>query len=262
MKYCLIFILFITTNCLAQRWDVEIIGGTSGYNGDLTEHIISYRTMGPSAGINLKYNFNNELIVLRGGIAWGKISGNDKYNDQSDLKSRNLNFQTNLFEASLCAEVNIFEPEFFSAYPYVFAGLGVFHFNPYTYDDDRVKYYLQTLGTEGQGLSSHSERKPYSLTQFCLPFGGGMKIDLSEKCDLIYEMGGRLLFTDYLDDVSTTYVNTQALLAASRPKAAELAYRQTQAPFPSEGDIRGNPKVKDWYFFNGFKLLFRLGKSH
>lgn len=89
-----------------------------------------------------------------------------------------------------------------------------------------------------------------------------MKINLSERCELIYEMAGRLLFTDYLDDVSKTYVNTQMLLAASRPKAAELAYRQMQAPFPNEGDIRGNPKVKDWYFINGFKLLFRLGKSH
>lgn len=262
MKYCLILLLLIKTPCFAQSWDVEIMAGAAGYTGDLTENTITYRTLGPSAGINLKYNFNNDVIVLRGGITWGRVSGNDKYNNQADLKSRNLSFQTNIFEGSLCAEVNIFEPEFFSAYPYVFAGVGVFRFNPYTYDNNHVKQHLQPLGTEGQGLSSHPERKPYSLTQFCLPFGGGMKINLSKTCDLIYEISGRFLFTDYLDDVSTTYVNTQALLAASRPKAAELAYRQTQAPFPNEGDIRGNPKVKDWYFINGFKLLFRLGKSN
>ena len=61
-----------------------------------------------------------------------------------------------------------------------------------------------------------------------------------------------------LDDVSTTYINTQTLMSNSRPKTAELAYRQKDAPYPGEGDIRGNPKVNDWYFITGFKLLIRL----
>jgi hypothetical protein len=50
-------------------------------------------------------------------------------------------------------------------------------------------------------------------------------------------------------------------MSRSRQKAAELAYRQTNAPFPSEGDIRGNPKVKDWYWISALKLLIRLGKK-
>lgn len=79
--------------------------------------------------------------------------------------------------------------------------------------------------------------------------------------DLTYEFGARVLFTDYLDDVSKTYVNTLAFLAGSRPKAAELAYRHTLAPSPNEGDIRGNPKENDWYFISGLKLLLRLGKT-
>jgi hypothetical protein len=164
-------------------------------------------------------------------------------------------------EANLCLEINLFEPDFFIVYPYAFLGVGVFHFNPYTYDKTGKRTYLQPLGTEGQGLAAYPDRKPYSLTQLCLPVGGGIKINLNKKYDLIYELGGRVLFTDYLDDVSTTYVNMQALMINSRPKAAELAYRQTTAPFPNEGDIRGNPKVKDWYFVTGLKLLVRLGRE-
>jgi hypothetical protein len=260
MKRYLVLLLCISNSCIAQRWEAEIMAGIAGYNGDLTEHIFSPKSIGPSAGFNLKYNYN-DVFIFRGGITWGQVSANDKNNHQDDLKSRNLNFHTNIFEGNLCLEVNLFEPDFFSAYPYVFVGVGVFHFNPYTNDNNGKRTFLQPLGTEGQGLSTYPDRKPYSLTQFCLPFGGGMKINLNKKYDLVYELAGRALFTDYLDDVSKTYVNTQTLMTNSRPKTAELAYRQTTAPYPSEGDIRGNPKVKDWYFITCLKLLIRLGKE-
>ena len=260
MKYSFIFLFIITQSCFAQGWEADITMGVSGYNGDLTEHIFSPKSMEPSAGFNLRYNFD-DIIIVRGGFSWGKVSADDKNNHQQDLKARNLNFRTNILEGNLCAELNLFEPEYYNAYPYVFIGIGMFHFNPYTYDRDGNKTYLQPLGTEGQGLAGYPGRKPYSLTQFCLPFGGGMKINISKRCDLVYEIGGRFLFTDYLDDVSTTYVNTQTLMANSKAKTAELAYRQTINRSPAEGDIRGNPKVKDWYFISGFKLLLRLGKE-
>jgi hypothetical protein len=156
--------------------------------------------------------------------------------------------------------VNLLEPDFFSVYPYVFMGIGLFHFNPYTHDNTGKRTFLQPLGTEGQGLAAYPNRKPYSLTQICLPFGGGVKINLDKSFDLEYELAGRSLFTDYLDDVSTTYVDKGALMSSSRLKTVELASRQSKPPYPVEGDIRGNPKVKDWYFITSLKLLMRLGK--
>jgi hypothetical protein len=30
------------------------------------------------------------------------------------------------------------------------------------------------------------------------------------------------------------------------------------APVPSVGDNRGNPKIKDWYYFTGLHFIFRL----
>lgn len=260
MKRCLALLLLISNLCFAQKWDAEIMLGLSGYNGDLTDRVFSHRTLGSAASFNLKYNLDH-IISLRGGITFASISGNDKYNKQADLKSRNLNFRTNILEANLCIEFDLLEPEYFIAYPYLFAGIGVFHFNPYTYNKTSHRIYLQPLGTEGQGLAAYPDRRPYSLIQFCVPFGGGIKMNLSRKFDLIYELGGRLLFTDYLDDVSKTYVNPQTLMANSRPEAAELACRHMINPVPSDGDIRGNPKVKDWYYITGFKLLMRLGRE-
>jgi hypothetical protein len=260
MKHWLALLLFISNSCLAQKWDAEIILGVSGYNGDLTDKVFSSHTLAPAVGFNLKYNLNY-FVSLRGGIISGGISGNDKYNNRQDLKERNLNFRTNIVEGNLCVEINLLEPEYFCVYPYLFAGVGIFHFNPYTYDKYAHRVYLQPLGTEGQGLANYPDRKPYSLTQFCIPFGGGIKINLTKKFDLMYELSGRYLFTDYLDDVSKTYVNPQMLMTNSRPESAELACRQTGNNVPRDGDIRGNPKIKDWYYITGFKLLMHLGKE-
>ena len=259
MKRCLALLLFISNMSLAQKWDAEVMFGIAGYNGDLTERIFSPSTLGTAAAFNIKYNLNY-FVSLRGGITVASISGDDKYNKKTDLKNRNLNFWSNILEANLCVEVNLLEPDYFVVYPYLFGGVGVFHFDPYTYDRNSNRVYLQPLGTEGQGLSFYPDRKPYSRTQLCLPFGGGIKMNVTKKFDLIYELAGRYLFTDYLDDVSKTYVNPQTLMANSRPEAAELACRHIVNQMPADGDARGNPKVKDWYYITGLKLLMHLGR--
>jgi hypothetical protein len=82
--------------------------------------------------------------------------------------------------------------------------------------------------------------------------------------DIVYELSGRLLFTDYLDDVSTAYVNSQTLQMHKGEKAVELAVRQQPTsgvrPF-REGDVRGNPEINDWYFFSGIKFLYHFGNE-
>lgn len=263
MKFFIIPLIFFTNFCTAQGWEAEVMVGASGYNGDLTQKVITLQTIRPAANVNIKYNLDN-TIILRAGIAWLNVAGDDKYNKQADLKRRNLNFKSSIWEATLCAEVNLIEPELFYSYPYLFGGVGLIHFNPYTYDKDNKKTYLQPLGTEGQGIPGYPNRKPYSLTQLCLPVGGGWKFNVNKKYDIIYEFGYRFLFTDYLDDVSTTYVSSQILLQNRGPKTVELAYRSAPIPdsnLPNNGDTRGNPKVKDGYFFTGIKLLVHLGKD-
>jgi hypothetical protein len=102
--------------------------------------------------------------------------------------------------------------------PYVFVGVAVYHFNPYAYDTTGKKVYLQPLSTEGEGLPQYPGRKEYALTQLAIPFGGGIKFRITDRVVLAYEIGMRKLFTDYLDDVSNTYVSETVLLAAKGPK--------------------------------------------
>ena len=262
MKFYIVVLFFISNYCHAQAWQAEIMAGVSGYRGDLIQHAITLKSMGPAVNINLKYELDN-LIILRGGIGLGKLSADDKNNKDKSLKVRNLNFKSDIIEGSLCMEFNLFDQGFNFHYPYVFTGIGMFHFNPYTYDKENNKTYLQPLGTEGQGLPEYPDRKIYKLTQFCLPVGGGWKMQLNQKWDIVYEMGYRFLTTDYLDDVSTTYADPQKLLLNRGPKAVELAYRRELVPLPPNKEVkRGNSKVKDGYFFSGIKLLIHLGREY
>jgi hypothetical protein len=256
MKKFLFIFLLISNTCLGQEWVAEVMLGVSGYNGDLTQQRVAFNTMRPAANINIKYNTGN-FINFRAGIGFGTVAGNDKYNTQADLKARNLNFKTNILEANIGFEIPLADPEGFYSYPYFFGCVGVFHFNPYTYDKNNVKTFLQPLSTEGEGLPQYSSRKKYSLTQVCFPVGLGWKVALNEKWEICYEFGYRFLFTDYLDDVSKSYVNLDVLNQAKGPEAVELSYRKS-VPFVEEGLPRGNPKRNDSYFFTGIKLGLKL----
>lgn len=261
MKFLTVIFIFIVNTCVAQQWQADVMVGASGYSGDLSNSGFDFKTMGPAVNINLKYLMANNFIVLRGGISYGKIQGNDANSKNDDLRRRNLNFKSDILEATLCAEINLLDPEEYDGYPYLFAGFGVFHFNPYTYDHNNNKTYLQPLGTEGQGLAQYPNRALYSLTKMVLPFGLGWKYKINDRYDLVYELGFRYTGTDYLDDVSSTYANSQTLLTYRGSIAAELAYRYKNTTPTKGGGIRGNSEAKDWYYMTGLKIVIKLGEQ-
>jgi hypothetical protein len=159
-------------------------------------------------------------------------------------------------------EINLLTPDLFSSYPYVFGGFGLFHFNPYANDKNGSKVLLKPLSTEGEGFPEYPDKKNYTLWQPCLPFGGGVKKSLNDKYEIAFEFGFRKLFTDYLDDVSTTYVDQETLFFHKGEKAVEMASRNNSFTPHLAGEIRGNPNKKDWYYFAGLKLLMKLGNGN
>jgi hypothetical protein len=257
MRVTLILILIVNNICKGQEWQAELMGGVSGYNGDLTQRRVALKELRPALNFNIKYN-SGDYVNVRIGIGYTQLAGNDKDNTRMDLKNRNLSFKSNIFEANVIGEVNLFDPEEYTSYPYILGGVGLFHFNPFTYDKDNRKTYLQPLSTEGEGLKEYPGRKKYSLVQFCLPVGAGWKWNINEQWNISYEFGIRILFTDYLDDVSRTYADLEVLVAEKGPKSAELAYRGAP-PFVYVGEMRGNRSVNDVYFFNGVKISRSLG---
>jgi hypothetical protein len=265
MKYQLLlcFMILSIPAAKAQRVQVELLGGVSNYQGDLLPIVFTFRQAQPAFNANVKYQLTNHFYI-RGGIAAGAVRGDDKKN-RDYLQLRNLNFQSRISEINAGIEYDLISLEKFPVTPYFFTGIGLFHFNPYTYDQSGQKFYLQPLRTEGQGLPEYPDRKPYSLTQLCWPLVAGMKYEPCINFQISIEFGFRKLFTDYLDDVSNTYVDEAVLLAERGAKSAELAYRGDELPggdpnYP-KGMVRGNKSEMDWYYFTGLKLTFRLGNG-
>lgn len=192
----------------------------------------------------------------------GKISASDKlaYSNQS----RNLSFYSNISEFSLGAEYLLFDLYDYKVSPYIFAGVGRFRFNPFTKTKDGQPVNLYERSTEGEGF--YKDRKAYKLTQTCFPIGVGTQWALSNKVRISLSIGARKTTTDYLDDVSTTYVDPTFLASHRGSTSVSLAYRGGELSgnntYPGDGVQRGNPNNKDWYVFSGVTGRVRLtGKA-
>lgn len=263
MKFLFSFIACTLLTCIvnAQGFNLDLFLGTSNYQGDLQDKRFTFNQSHLAGGAGLSYDLT-ERFSIRGGIMFGKVSGDDK---KGRNKARNLNFSSGLTEVHLGGQYYITPLGQHSLTPYIFAGLALYHFNPYTLDTTGTKYYLKPLSTEGEGVVAGKDY--YNLTQMAIPFGGGVKLSLSDKINVGLEIGFRKLFTDYLDDVSDVYVDRDLLLANRGAKAVELAYRGDEIKdgtftYPEGGSQRGSPKVKDWYYFTGLTLSYKLGGGH
>lgn len=243
--------------------EVGIFGGISTYNGDLTPNSFSFQQSHPAFGIFIRKAVYKGFS-LRLGATFGKLSGADSLSSDSSVRTRNLDFQSNVTDVHLMVEYNFLDYSKTGFTPYVFVGISVFHFDPYTKDTSGLRVYLSPLSTEGEGLQTYPDRKPYNLTQISIPFGVGVKYALSPVVNLGFEFRINKTFTDYLDDVSTTYVDENNLLAERGPTAVEYAYRTNELPghksaaYPADGTMRGSAAHKDWYYFTGLTLSFNL----
>ncbi len=249
----------------SQRVHADFFGGIVTYQGELQGKRFSINQSHPAVGIGASYYISDKFI-LRSGFTYGVVEGNDKNNSAAkSVELRNLNFKSAVSELHLGIEYNLFKLEGKSLTPYLFAGVASFHFNPYTKDVSGTKVFLKPLSTEGQGLDAYPDRKNYTLTQFAIPFGGGIKFKVSDGLQVGLEVGLRKLFTDYLDDVSDTYVDATLLQTSRGTQAIELSYRGDEinpnTTYPVAGSQRGTPKTKDWYYFSGLRISKRLNSN-
>lgn len=259
---CFMFVLGLSA--VAQDEDrspfVGFFGGLSSYQGDLQPNSFSFTQAGKWGSIWVRKPITGH-ISIKGGIGIGQIKAADAQNREY-LQIRNLSFFSLVKEAFLEMELDVMSLDYNRFSPFASGGISVFHFNPYTLDGNGNKTYLKPLSTEGQGLSEYPDRKPYKLYQPSLTFGGGLRYAISKNFLVRVQANMRKTFTDYIDDVSSSYVDQNVLLAARGPEAVELAYRGDELPtgsdYPKEGDQRGTPTEMDWYYFAGLSVEIKL----
>ncbi len=220
----------------------------------------------------------NEWLGFRIAANIGVLEGDDKLapnkgGDEVTRLQRNLNFKSNLAEAYIATE--FYPTVFIEKYdglqgklrPYGIIGVGVYHFNPKTKDNNGNWVALQPLHTEGEGFAEYPDRKVYKLTQLEIPMGFGFKYYLKENMFIGLEVLHRKLFTDYVDDVSTNYIDPALFDKYLTPQNAALAkqlnYRGTYSwantrPGAVVGEQRGDPKQNDAFFSTIIRLGWRL----
>jgi opacity protein-like surface antigen len=264
MRILLFLALTLAVNSLnAQDIHLDLYGGVANYQGDLSAKRVDFSKSKPAIGLGLSYDITHKLIA-RAAATYMKVAGADATNlTNKDIFNRNLSFESSIWEAQLGLEYNFFDIEEKRFTPYAFAGIAAFHFSPYAIDNDGTKVFLRSLGTEGQGLPQYPEKTAYRNNQLAIPFGGGVKLALSDRLQVAVELGLRKLFTDYLDDVSGTYADSATLAGARGPIATRFAFRAAEInnafTYPAGGSQRGNAENKDWYFTTGIKLSYSLG---
>ena len=269
--------------------EVGITLGASNYMGDLTPFVALNETH-PMGGIICRFNYS-DFLTLRGNAVFGQISGNDQnYSNIESYHKRNLSFKSNIVEFSGTLEWNILgfgeTQRTNPGSPFLFVGIGVFKFNPMAqfhynsqihtiadygmdlsgYNDKWIE--LQPLSTEGQETTKYNSRKRYSLTQISIPVGVGYKKQFSETWAWGIEFGLRKTFTDYLDDVSLTYVDPQITTGANTGLSSALAdrsreidpnYSNDYGTNETPGAARGDASLsKDWYMFFNFTLTKKI----
>jgi Outer membrane protein beta-barrel domain len=223
----------------------------------------------------------NEWLGFRLNGNFGQLEGDDAIiNNKGGLeemrKIRNSNFRSKVAEAFLAAEIYptvFFEYEpsdlFHKLRPYGLIGVGVFHFDPEGTDPLNGNWVkLKPLRTEGQGMAEYPDRPEYKLTQLNIPMGLGLKYFLSDKTALSLEVIHRKTFTDYIDDVSTKYIDPALFYNYMPLQQAQLAQRMANktdnglgSTVFRAGNKRGTATNNDSYYSFGFKLSIRLGNN-
>jgi hypothetical protein len=255
--------IFISASLYSQGFSLQIGAGSMNYGGDLQNSKFTFNqghaAITGAVGVKLNSHFTTFFSVTA-----GRVSASDA-NSTSKHQHRNLSFNSDVGEAALTLQYDLIDITGMQNFtPYGFIGVGGFGFKPYAYDTGGNKTYLQPLGTEGQGLPG-SDKKLYGLTQFEIPFGIGAKYALTDHIFLGLELGFRKLFTDYLDDVSSSqYADTALLRAARGPLAAKMSFRADEIPGSNYSitSQRGNPNGKDTYYTVLIKLTFSFDKSY
>lgn len=250
---------------IVQEGEFGIGLGAAHYFGDLNTRAHLNRPK-VAASIFFRKNLGN-YIAARLTAAFAQLGYSDQYNTHNQyMYSRNLSFNSKVWELDLQGDFNFFrfmpgEREY-SFTPYITLGVGLFNYDPYAYLQGE-KFFLRPLGTEGQGSPLYPDRKQYSSMGISIPFGGGVKYSFNERVNIGFEILHRFTNTDYLDDVSKTYVDPAVFPPnpdGSTSAALLLSDRSYEIgePIGIPNRQRGNSKQKDQFVTAMVHITFNI----
>ena len=272
----LIFLPFIQKS--QYRWDfggglgvsnyLGDIGGNQNTRRDFVSDIKMAKTKFNLSGFARMNFYGNKKMFLKMEFNYLQIEGFDKLSSNPGRKYRNLDFRNNIFEFTTTVQYVLYQnlrmgsqyrrPNQFRVY--AFGGLGVFHHNP------KGLYNGQWI--ELRPLMTEAQKKPYSKYGVCIPLGLGFSYTYKKRHRFSFEMNWRTTFTDYLDDISTTYADPNALSSTRAQvmsnKTDVVDANAYQTGFSNNflpGSKRGDASHNDSYLTANFSYSFVLRGS-
>lgn len=279
--FSLFFVLGVDAQTRWKRYRWEAMGGIGATNflGELggadqigTDYFkdLELATTRPSLFGGLRYKITPQTAV-KATLSWGMVAGDDALTTEIHRSNRNLHFSSHIVELAATYEFYLKKErrghrfklrgvkgiKSQGIYPYGFFGIGGFFFNPRAKDQSGTWTSLHRFGTEGQRIGA--TRSTYSRFQIAIPLGIGLKWAVDRRWLVGIEYGIRKTFTDYIDDVSSTYYPNDEILSEFGNTAAYLAD-------PTEGswigskpfNQRGDPTDNDSYMFLQISVNYKL----
>jgi hypothetical protein len=224
--------------------------GVTSYFGDLNNPK-DYFDSKFSTNIGLQYLFA-ERFGVRSELTYFRLAGDDATAGVEGREIRNLSFRSDNIEFNVTGMVHLF-PKGMRFYqrqninPYAFAGIGLLYYNPRA-ELDGTWHNLRPIQTEGVA---------YSKFTVVIPMGIGVKVKAGPFFNVAAEVGLRTTFTDYLDDVSGTYIDNNSFESDLHRRLADRRWELGRNP-AQEGAIRGNPNNNDSYMLINLKVEYFL----
>lgn len=244
LSFLLFFCLFSTA--FAQRAEIGIDLGGAGYMGDLNVNN-PIKISGIAAGAFARINFD-PYWGLGLHFTHGQIKANDLTSSNAEFRNnRQLNFYTSINEISFIGNFNFFD--IYSPIskrrftPYIYAGIGGFLYEPKrkatTGGGDVTLRLYRTEGPENL-------YRNYAIT---MPFGAGAKYKLTDNLTAFSQIGYRVAFTDYLDDVSGVYPAKNSWNGDPPNERAQSIFLSDPTGLRNAGEQRGDFRKRDTYMF-------------
>ena len=235
-------------------YQVGLSLGAASYHGDLTDSQFNFSDPGLAIGGDIQFPVDGRFS-LRGGLMWYRISAaSDKmFDSNGDPLTRNLSFRSDNIEVNAMGIIRLTpsSPRARTNWTsYLMGGIGATFFNPKG-ELDGTFHELQPLQTEGED---------YSKVALVIPAGAGINYKASYEWSFGLEASYRFTTTDYLDDVSTTYVDNNSF---TDPIAQQLADRSPEigGTLREAGDRRGDSDNNDGYFLVQAKAYYHFNQG-
>jgi len=247
----------------------SFLGELGGANQIGTHFIRDFEFKSTKGLFEVGYRYKlEEDWAIKGAIWYGWVSGADSLTQEIHRRNRDLSFRSPIVELTANIEYSIINERYGHRYDlrrikgkkntpnlYVFTGVSAFYFNPKAKYTDGEWYALQPLGTEGQGRVPTREK--YSRIAMAIPAGIGMNYMLDRNWGIGAELGFRYTFTDYMDDVSTTYVDRNLF---NDDPIAQYFHDPTNGTWVGAGTLnqRGDDHYNDFYMFLSVNASYKI----